>query len=162
MSEAGIDTSVSVTIRCPSCHTPMRTEMHHGVTIDHCPVCDDLWFDATELDSDLKALASLPKHPAWEASIPIQGFSARSCPRCHHELESAGWGVLALERCPQCHGFLFDSGELLATEQADTVALDFSFEQKLLSFCNTVGWALLGGKEPFILLGKIFDSIHRK
>ena len=36
------------------------------------------------------------------------------------ELESAGWGILALDRCPKCHGFLFDAGELLALEAADT------------------------------------------
>lgn len=140
----------------------MKAESHHGVIVDRCPSCGDLWFDATELNRDLAALSQRASHPAWEEKIPIEGFSARSCPRCpRQELRAAGWGTLALERCPKCHGFLFDAGELEALEGADTEALGPSFEQTLLSVCYDAGWSMLGGKEFYQRLGRILDSIHK-
>ena len=150
------------TIKCPSCGTTMLVETHAGVDVDRCPFCDALWFDATELDRHLQSNPTITAHPAWERTIPNQGISGWSCPRCKsQELESAGWSTLVLDRCPSCHGIFLDAAELKMVDGADVNKLAPSFEQTLLSIGHSVGNEFVGGKDFFSLLGRVLDSVRR-
>ena len=138
----------------------MVTETHDGVTIDRCPFCEALWFDATELNQHLATLPHRAPHPAWEQQIPRRGMSALSCPRCHSvEMDSVGWSGLILNECPHCHGFLVDAGELTQIDAVDTVDRQPPFELTLLSIGSKAGWFLLGGPEFFKLIARVLQAI---
>jgi Zn-finger nucleic acid-binding protein len=139
----------------------MAQESHAGIIVDRCPACSGLWFDATELDAFLHSLEKLSAHPPWEQQIPDQGYYGHSCPRClSQQMASAGWSTLLLARCPCCKGLYVDAGKLLLLERADIAGMGPSFEQELLSIGNRFGWAVLGGRDSWALVGRVLDSIY--
>ncbi len=38
-------------LHCPKCGTKLEEAMMKGVTVDICPACHGIWFDAGELDN---------------------------------------------------------------------------------------------------------------
>jgi predicted Zn-ribbon and HTH transcriptional regulator len=41
-------------MKCPKCGTDLHTSELHGVTVDSCPACRGMWFDAGEVDHMLE------------------------------------------------------------------------------------------------------------
>jgi Zn-finger nucleic acid-binding protein len=115
---------------------------HAGTTVDHCPFCEGLWFDGSELD---KLLAGAGR-PHLEALIPPRGASALTCPRCKPRalitMAAAGWSGIVLERCPTCRGLFVDAPEFrsLIREGAPT---GHSVEQTLQAMGRDAGTDLL-------------------
>ncbi len=44
-------------LTCPSCQTPMKPVVLHGVQVDRCEAGHGVWFDSDELESALRAAA---------------------------------------------------------------------------------------------------------
>jgi uncharacterized protein len=88
-----------------------------GLELDHCPGCEGVWFDATELallfdghpDLADEAIAVRP-----DADTEEKG---RRCPMCRRAMRKVnigtGGGVL-VDVCDQGHGLFFDRGEVTA------------------------------------------------
>jgi Zn-finger nucleic acid-binding protein len=103
-------------IKCPKCGAQMSTADVGGVTIDRCPTCGGMWFDAMELDKVLasrevreaaKKLDSLP--PAKESRERMH------CPRDKGwliRMAALGQPHVHYESCKVCGGAFLDSGEL--------------------------------------------------
>ncbi|HEX4884292.1 MAG TPA: zf-TFIIB domain-containing protein [Casimicrobiaceae bacterium] len=88
------DGASSRTIACPGCGAGMRSldlerKPHGRVTVDVCPACRGLWFDAHEslqLTPEatlalLREIAAIGTGPA-----PAQRSGSLACPRCRHGL----------------------------------------------------------------------------
>jgi len=41
-------------MKCPKCGASLQPETFHGVTVDRCPDCHGLWFDAGEVEVIMK------------------------------------------------------------------------------------------------------------
>jgi predicted Zn-ribbon and HTH transcriptional regulator len=41
-------------MKCPKCGTDLHTSELHGVSVDSCPACHGMWFDAGEVDHMLE------------------------------------------------------------------------------------------------------------
>ena len=48
--------------RCPHCGGHLKPEQYHGVTVDRCPECKGVWFDAGEAESLLDKPAGALTH----------------------------------------------------------------------------------------------------
>lgn len=91
-----------------------------GLTYDLCPNCGSLWLDAGELDRMAYQVAG-----SIEASTaePLDGSeaAAKPCPRCDNaQLEPVRFldcTDIKLRRCPSCHGFWLDGGQLAQINQ---------------------------------------------
>ncbi|MBD3222411.1 hypothetical protein GF314_14345 [bacterium] len=104
-------------MNCPACRTEMFVMEYDGLELDHCPQCEGVWFDATELallfdghpDLADEAIADLP-----DADTDEKG---RRCPMCRRSMRKVnigtGKGVL-VDVCGQDHGLFFDRGEVAA------------------------------------------------
>lgn len=129
-------------IKCPCCGTRMLAETHDELTVDRCPSCDALWFDAAELDRSLELSSGHPVHA--ETIIPDRGLSALSCPRCKpHLMDAVGWAGLVIERCSTCRGLLVDLFELKALERDGVPERAWSVEQTVAAACVDIGWGLM-------------------
>jgi Zn-finger nucleic acid-binding protein len=95
------------------------------MTVDGCPECGGLWFDAQEL-------AQLARGPAGSLGRLEQQFEARSatagagaaaarlCPACRvalHEFEYPWARGIRLDCCQECKGVWVDDGELGAIQR---------------------------------------------
>ena len=103
---------------CPVCQIELKPQVHYGVTIDVCPACAGIWFDADELkrlhDIDESILPRLdtiyqpqvlPYDPPWEKLCPV----CRSPLRPYNYLYTTN---IVLDTCDQCGGVWVDHGEL--------------------------------------------------
>ncbi len=103
---------------CPVCQIELKPEVHYGVTIDVCPACAGIWFDADEL-TRLKTIDEqiLPRldtlyqpevvayDPPWERLCPVCRYALRP----YHYLYSSN---IELDTCDQCGGVWVDNSEL--------------------------------------------------
>lgn len=114
-------------MNCPACKHQMFVMEYDGLELDHCPSCEGVWFDATELallfdgrhDLADDAIAGLPAAATGEAR--------RRCPHCRAHLRKVnigGTGGVLIDACPAGHGMFFDRGEVaaLARQLAATAA----------------------------------------
>ncbi len=106
---------------CPACRNvalAAHQDPATGLTIDSCPSCDGLWFDAHELSAFLQD-EPLRKRFMWsEATEPLAAIGytidtqTRRCPRCRIAMGQRLFGGVTLDVCDQCHGIWFDHGEV--------------------------------------------------
>ena len=101
--------------QCPKCRQTMDKRTHKGITVDHCPSCQGLWFDLRELE-DLRKLAgsealdpsephgSDDRVPASELRCPDHGqpLVRVADPKQPH---------VRMEKCSICYGVFLDAGE---------------------------------------------------
>ena len=109
---------------CPRCGAGLRAEPVGPVTIDGCPSCGGLWFDADELarlaqqgrDSVAAAETTLDPPPGQAPAATGQ----MQCPQCAaplYEFQFDHSPGVALDACPQCRGIWVDDRELDALAQ---------------------------------------------
>ena len=104
---------------CPSCSAPMQPEIVHGVTLDICPDCAGIWFDADELRAllakDVLALTEIEERNTAHITQGAQGPSHLLCPDCDVVLEEYHYlynSPIILHTCSRCGGFWVADGEL--------------------------------------------------
>ena len=101
--------------RCPSCGDALRRSdvgEYGSVALDVCPNCRGTWFDAGELDQLDGSVWANVEHQAFREVAPDHPRAA--CPRCEIPLEAVAPAEVevTVDRCPACHGFWLDAGEL--------------------------------------------------
>lgn len=100
---------------CPKCRTPALVPFTvQGTTVDRCPSCNGIWFDASELPQllaeDARQVASLRRGSVKEEIAGKKGL----CPRDGSELlrvYSAIDSSVVLDACADCRGIWLDGGE---------------------------------------------------
>lgn len=102
-------------MKCPKCrdHDLAATQVDE-VTVDRCPACAGLWFDARELPRVLRlgAAAVRPLH-GGRADV-ARDERAGACPRDGARLtrmHSASHPDVVVETCLECQGIWLDGGE---------------------------------------------------
>ena len=123
---------------CPVCQVALVPQTHLGITIDVCPTCAGIWFDADELtrlhNLDPEILPRLDHQyqplverydPPWE----------RLCPVCREPLYRYNYlytSPIVLDACDKCGGTWVDHGELEKMEEVlrDAKAMEIPPEAK--------------------------------
>lgn len=123
---------------CPVCRIELKPQVHLGVTIDVCPACAGIWFDADEMtrlnnidEAILPRIDSLYQpqivgyDPPWD----------RRCPTCDQMLRPYHYlytSDIELDTCDQCGGVWVDNGELEKMNRvlADARAMELPPESK--------------------------------
>lgn len=123
---------------CPVCQVTLVPQTHLGITIDVCPTCAGIWFDADELPR-LRALdpSVLPRldqqyQPVVER---YEGIGERLCPVCREPLYRYNYlytSNIVLDGCDVCGGVWVDHGELVKMDQLarDARAMEIPPETK--------------------------------
>jgi uncharacterized protein len=102
---------------CPKCKTRQlhrRPVKGRRLTVDVCPSCTGIWFDADEL-------AAAMGEAGEPVRVPRQAKRASlCCPRCKEPLYSFLYPQtrVTVESCKRCGGFWLDAGEFQAIRQA--------------------------------------------
>ncbi|MGO9470552.1 MAG: M48 family metalloprotease [Isosphaeraceae bacterium] len=108
-------------MNCPGCHQPslVETMAKGGVLVDVCKTCKGVWLDRGKVFLLSKKPKELERLLTSETDEPV--LSDRQCPRCHVNLEETPFlrRDLLVDRCPECEGYWFDSGELTKAMEAD-------------------------------------------
>ncbi|MCS7065445.1 MAG: zf-TFIIB domain-containing protein [Fimbriimonadales bacterium] len=123
---------------CPTCQVPLVPQSHLGITIDVCPTCAGIWFDADELgrlrEIDPAALPRLDQlyQPAVER---YEGAGERFCPACRAPMYRYNYlytSNITLDSCDACGGVWVDHGELIKMDQRgrDARAMEIPPEAK--------------------------------
>ncbi len=114
-SGATAASATAILLKCPGCHTPLKSQTVGKVEVDVCPSCAGLWLDRHEL----KALARMRSLPGWllEPVIAVSDRpqipeGERRCPRCDALLQVADNKGVHIDLCRSCEGVYFDRGEL--------------------------------------------------
>lgn len=87
---------------CPKCKAPLEShEPVPGVSVNHCPGCSGVMYDAETLAVPLSLVGLKPAR--WD------------CPRCRRPMETgtAFDGGIEVDRCVACGALWFDAGEIL-------------------------------------------------
>lgn len=107
------------TLLCPVCpqqRMDVLTDSSTGLTLDTCPNCLGVWFDAAELAEFYKSPQLIKRltpagggslHHTYELSA-----RARACPRCRKAMDRPLVGGISVDVCRACRGIWFDDGEL--------------------------------------------------
>ncbi len=108
-------------MNCPGCHQPslVETMAKGGVLVDVCKTCKGVWLDRGKVFLLSKKPKELERLLTSESDEPV--LSDRQCPRCRVNLEETPFlrRDLLVDRCPECEGYWFDSGELTKAMEAD-------------------------------------------
>ncbi len=108
-------------MNCPHCHEPslVETMTNGGVLVDVCKNCKGVWLDRGEVFFFSRKPKELEQMLASDETPPVP--SSRSCPRCGVGLGEVPFlhANLKVDRCPECEGYWFDSGELEKALQQD-------------------------------------------
>ena len=108
-------------MNCPHCHEPslVETMTKGGVLVDVCKNCKGVWLDRGEVFFFSRKPKELEQMLASDETPPVP--SSRSCPRCYVDLGEVPFlhQNLKVDRCPECEGYWFDSGELEKALQQD-------------------------------------------
>jgi Zn-dependent protease with chaperone function/Zn-finger nucleic acid-binding protein len=125
----------SSAMKCPGCDQPslVETMARGGVLVDVCKTCKGVWLDRGKVFLLSRKPRELERLLISEANEPV--LSDRKCPRCQVNLEETPFlrRDLLVDRCPECEGYWFDSGELTKAMEADRHTFhleteDFGFE----------------------------------
>jgi Zn-dependent protease with chaperone function/Zn-finger nucleic acid-binding protein len=83
-----------------------------GALVDICKTCKGVWLDRGEVFFFSRKPKELERLLA--AGTPQSSQSRRQCPRCTVSLDEVPFlrPDLLVDRCPDCEGYWFDSGEL--------------------------------------------------
>jgi Zn-dependent protease with chaperone function/Zn-finger nucleic acid-binding protein len=101
-------------MKCPSCDQPslVETMTRGGALVDICKTCKGLWLDRGEVFFFSRKPKELER---LLAAQPLENAAShRQCPRCQINLHEVPFlrPDLLVDRCPECEGYWFDSGEL--------------------------------------------------
>jgi len=121
-------------MNCPGCHQPslVETMAKGGVLVDVCKTCKGVWLDRGKVFLLSRKPKELERLLTSTSDEPV--LSDRQCPRCRVNLQETPFlrQDLLVDRCPECEGYWFDSGELTKAMEADrhtfhleTEGLDF-------------------------------------
>lgn len=108
----------SFDLACPHDHAAMEkvpVRGGKGFTVDRCPTCRAMWFDAVELQKVL-AITGAASEIDSVPSRPRTRHGAHACPRCRSPLvvmSDAAQAHVAMLGCTVCGGLLLDQGVLL-------------------------------------------------
>jgi Zn-finger nucleic acid-binding protein len=105
----------TIFMTCPKCNTePLAAFIIEGVTVDRCPTCAGVWFDARELS---QLLSEEAQHVArlLKGSVSAQADGKKAdCPRDASRMmrvySSMDHSVI-LDVCGDCRGVWLDGGE---------------------------------------------------
>ncbi len=123
---------------CPVCQVNLVPQTHLGITIDVCPTCAGIWFDADELPR-LRELdpTALPRidHLYQPTVERYEGAGDRLCPVCRVPMYRYNYlytSNIALDGCDLCGGVWVDHGELVKMDQLakDARAMEIPPETK--------------------------------
>ena len=114
-------------MKCPLCSTQDLARVELGerdpLGAMRCPTCRGCWVSAGELER----IEAGAWHSVEDLRLrAVEAIAERACPQCESLLGTVSpedHPELRIERCPACHGFWLDSGELdglhaLAAEHA--------------------------------------------
>jgi Zn-finger nucleic acid-binding protein len=115
-------------MNCPVCNALLAPHTHGGQTIDVCPKCEGIWFDADKLVPvaiELVFNGTIPDQPAQDAfnvhpKLRNEDEPPRPCPKCGISTQVFNYSYdsnIFLNRCPTCHGIWADKGELQRVAQ---------------------------------------------
>jgi len=95
---------------CPKCRTKQLIEAKakkYGVSVDYCPGCKGVWFDAGELEALLKTPLNAIKLPPRTERSPL------ICPICREPMRFFFFPrtLVGVEMCPTCKGLWLEYGE---------------------------------------------------
>lgn len=125
-------------MNCPGCNQPslVETMARGGVLVDVCKTCKGVWLDRGKVFLFSRKPKELEGLLGSESDEPV--LSDRQCPRCHVNLEEKPFlrRDLLVDRCPECEGYWFDSGELTKAMEADRHT--FHLETEELGFEGSV------------------------
>lgn len=108
---------------CPVCQVQLVPQTFLGITIDVCPTCAGIWFDADELprlrelDPSLLPRIDQRYQPLVER---YEGTGERLCPVCRVPMYQYNYlytSNIVLDSCDQCGGVWVDHGELMKMDQ---------------------------------------------
>jgi uncharacterized protein len=108
--------SSSFDLKCPKDGTVMEKINASGISLDRCPACGALWFDAKELEQlqrNQKAADAVDIGASVRSDAPIKRRNLR-CPRDNeamHEVEAPKQSHIMVMECNTCGGHLLDAGE---------------------------------------------------
>ncbi len=109
-------------MNCPACHGTLESFAFGGETIDRCPDCDGIWFDAGELAPVTEEwirqgrVSAADIRSAYRPIVrgPVQE-AERMCPCCATVMPVFNYAYdsnVFLNKCPTCDGVWTDAGEL--------------------------------------------------
>ncbi|MFO7949827.1 MAG: zf-TFIIB domain-containing protein [Candidatus Fermentibacteraceae bacterium] len=99
---------------CPRCGVPLRPEELHRESVDRCPECQGMFFDAGELAHISRLTAILNRIELGEPEIdcPERERPPITCPADGTGMEVRRAAGVEVDRCPSCGGYWLDGGEL--------------------------------------------------
>ncbi|NQV14035.1 zf-TFIIB domain-containing protein [bacterium] len=102
-------------MQCPKCKQYMKAIVYEGIEVNRCTNCYGLWFDSFEQE-DLKKLSGAEVIDIADVDIGRkQNLKTEiRCPVDHVEMiqeTDRQQAHIQFERCPECQGVYFDSGE---------------------------------------------------
>lgn len=101
---------------CPACDCSLETKTFDDLSVDACPKCAGIFFDAGEIVEARKEgfehleQAVFPSEPHTP-----KANGARPCPKCRTTMTSYRYqyhSPIFLDCCPSCDGIWVDDGEL--------------------------------------------------
>jgi len=97
---------------CPVCNKTLIVIERNKIELDYCMFCKGFWFDQGEIDLLISNLNL--GFSSNDISICPTASTERKCkcPKCGKEAKKIKYGPVLIDRCPDEHGFWFDSGEL--------------------------------------------------
>jgi len=118
-------------MKCPVCNQQslVETMARGGVLVDVCKTCKGVWLDRGKVFLLSRKPKELERLLTAESDEPV--LSDRQCPRCHVNLAETPFlrRDLLVDRCPECEGYWFDSGELIKAMEADRHAFHLETEE---------------------------------
>jgi Zn-finger nucleic acid-binding protein len=109
--------------KCPACSVPLAEVDLHRETVDRCPSCNGIYFDAGELESIVRlvrlAQGAALEEDEIETVSPQESARALACPADGTIMEKQDIGGTVVDRCPLCRGIWLDNGEIVALRMVE-------------------------------------------
>lgn len=111
---------------CPRDRSPLAPRKLEGVTVDECPRCSGVFFDANELGRATgdKELAKYLAQVHGKANSPMV------CPGCGNLMDLDKVGDVEVDHCTSCLGVWLDAGEMDRVVARGEGALEKGFDEK--------------------------------
>ena len=142
---------------CPRDRSPLAPRKLEGVTVDECPKCAGVFFDAAELGrvTGDKELA------AYLAQVHGQATSPMVCPGCGGLMDLDKVADVEVDHCTSCHGVWLDAGEMdrIAARGEDALAQGFDAKMRAAEDRRYAATPRGGGGGRFAALGHAFRRV---